>query len=433
VNPAGKTFYLETLGCPRNEADSEVIAYLLESDGFRFIKDPEVADFIIVNGCAFIADAVSDSINTILSLKNKNKKAILVVVGCFAQRYGYKLLENMDEIDLLIGTGSIEKISELISKGKSEVSSNHGFLGKSLYKIPHVTPNHYRYIKIQEGCDFKCAFCLIPQLKSASRSKELNSIREEIMNLPESVKEIILIGQNTTSWGKDLPDKANLVHLVEEIALIFPGWIRFLYFHPLFVSGDLLKMMHDLPNVVDYLDIPLQHVSDSVLSDMNRGYGRREIEKLLDTITSAGDFTLRSTFITGFPTETKKNFDELCFFIEDNKIDYAGIFAYSREEGTRSFSMKPLPGKEIMRRLEILTSLIEEKIAKKNTQFIDRSFEVIIDGIEEGEYYGRTKKSAPDVDPVVWIAPGNKKIEVGSFYPCLISDTVGCDMIGDLK
>ncbi len=431
--PKGKTFYLETLGCPRNEADSEAISNILESSGFEFIKFPEKADIIIVNGCAFISDAVSESIDLILSLRNKNKEAIFVVVGCLAQRYGEELLKTMNEVDLLVGTGSIEKISELISNGKSEVRSNLGFLGKNLYKIPRVTPEHYRYIKIQEGCDFKCAFCVIPQLKGVSHSKELSAIKEEIFNLPGSVKEIILIGQNTTSWGKDLPGRNSLVNLIEEVAPIFPGWIRFLYFHPLYVSEELLKTMQSFPNVINYLDIPLQHVSDSVLSDMNRGYGRKEIEKLLELITSMDDFTLRSTFIVGFPTETKKDFDELCSFIRDKEIEYTGVFAYSHEEGTRSFSMKTLAGKEIMRRLDILTSLIEKKIARKNTQFIDKSFEVIIDGIEEGEYYGRTKNSAPDIDPVIWILPGDKEIKIGSFYPCLISDVVGCDMIGELK
>jgi ribosomal protein S12 methylthiotransferase len=433
VNAAGQTYYLETLGCPRNEADSEAISYLLESAGFKFIKDPEIADIIIVNGCAFIEDAVSDSIDTVLLLRNVNKKAVLVVVGCLAQRYGDKLLEIMDEIDLVIGTGSIEKIPELISNGKSEVKSNLGFLGKYLYNIPRVTPYHYRYIKIQEGCDFKCSFCLIPKLKGSSHSKALNSIREEILNLPERVKEIVLIGQNTTSWGKDLPEKDDLIHLIQEVARIFPGWIRLLYLHPLSISEDLLKTIRDLPNVVNYLDIPLQHVSDSVLSKMNRGYSRKEIEGLLEMIASSGDFTLRSTFIAGFPTETKKDFEELCYFIEDKKIDYAGVFAYSHEKGTRSFSMKTLPGEEMMRRVDILTSLVEEKIVKKNRQFIGRLLAVIIDGKEGDEHYGRAMNSAPDIDPVVWILPGDKEIKAGGLYPCLISDVAGCDMIGELK
>ena len=433
MNAAGQTYYLETLGCPRNEADSEAISYLLEAKGFKFIKDPEIADIIIVNGCAFIEDAVSDSIDAVLSLRSVNKKAVLIVVGCFAQRYGEKLLEIMDEIDLVIGTGSIGKISELISNGKSEVKSNHGFLGKYLCNIPRVTPNHYRYIKIQEGCDFKCSFCLIPKLKGVSHSKALNSIREEILNLPERVKEIVLIGQNTTFWGKDLPEKDDLIHLIQEAANIFPGWVRLLYLHPLSVSEDLLKTIHDLPNVVNYLDIPLQHVSDSVLSQMSRGYRRKEIEELLKIIASTGDFTVRSTFIVGFPSETKKDFEELCYFVEDRKIDYAGVFAYSHEKETRSFSMKTLPGKEVMRRVDILTSLVEEKIVKKNRQFIDRRLEVIIDGKEGNEYFGRPRNSAPEIDPVVWILPEDKEIEVGSLYPCLILDVAGCDMIGELK
>jgi ribosomal protein S12 methylthiotransferase len=432
VNPAGKTFYLETLGCPRNEADSEAISHLLESAGFKFIKDPKIADIIIVNGCAFISDAVSESIDVILALRDKNRKAILIVVGCMAQRYGEELIDAMGEIDLLVGTGSIEKIPELIYKGKSEVNSNYGFLGKNLYNIPRVTPEHYRYIKIQEGCYFKCTYCLIPQLKGASHSKELNAIREEILYLPESVKEIILIGQNTTSWGRDLAVRYDLAHFIEEIASIFSGWIRFLYFHPLSVSKELLKTIQNLPNVVNYLDIPLQHVSDSVLSDMNRGYGRGEIEKLLEQIASVDDFVLRSTFIVGFPTETERDFEELYSFLHDKKIDYTGIFAYSHEEGSASFSMRGLPDKEISRRFEILSSLIEEKIKEKNRKLIGKSFEVIIDGIEEREYYGRTRYSAPDIDPVVWISSRNIDIRTGNFYKCLISDIVGCDTAGEI-
>jgi ribosomal protein S12 methylthiotransferase len=161
----GKTFYLETLGCPRNETDSEAIVNILIASGLKIIRFPEKADIIIVNGCAFISDAVSESIDSILSLRNKNKRAVLVVVGCLAQRYGQDLLKTMHEVDLLVGTGSIENIPEIIADGKSEVSSNYGFLGKNLYHKPHVTPPHYRYIKIQEGCDFRCSFCIIPHLK----------------------------------------------------------------------------------------------------------------------------------------------------------------------------------------------------------------------------------------------------------------------------
>jgi ribosomal protein S12 methylthiotransferase len=428
----GKTFYLETLGCPRNETDSEAIVNILIASGLKFIRFPEKADIIIVNGCAFISDAVSESIDSILSLRNKNKRAVLVVVGCLAQRYGQDLLKTMHEVDLLVGTGSIENIPEIIADGKSEVSSNYGFLGKNLYHKPHVTPPHYRYIKIQEGCDFRCSFCIIPHLKGRSHSKELPDIKEEISNLPESVKEIIFIGQNTTSWGKDFSRDASLSDVIKEIAPIFAGWIRFLYFHPLSVSENLLKTIHNFPNVINYLDIPLQHVSDSVLSDMNRGYGREEIENMLEMIKSIGKFTLRSTFIVGFPSETEKDFEELCSFVEESDIDHIGVFGYSHEEGSVSFSMSNLSDDLIMRRTEVISSLIEEKVRKRNEKVIGETMEVLIDGIEEGEYYGRTKTSAPEIDPVVWLLPAKRTPEVGKIYRTLIADVLGSDVDGEI-
>jgi len=432
VNRIWKTFYLETLGCPRNETDSEAIINILTASGFKFISSPEKADIIIVNGCAFLSDAVSESIDSILTLRNKNKKAILIVVGCFAQRYGQDLLKTMNEVNLLVGTGSYPKIPEIIATGKSEVNSNYGFLGKNLYNKPHVTPLHYRYIKIQEGCDFRCSFCIIPALKGESHSKELPDIKEEIYNLPENVREIIFIGQNTTSWGKDLRDNTSVSDVIKEIAPIFPGWIRFLYFHPLSVCEDLLKTMQNFPNVINYLDIPLQHVSDSILSDMNRGYGRDEIENLLEMISSIGNFTLRSTFIVGFPTETEKDFEELCSFVENNDIDHIGVFDYSHEEGSASFSMSNLSDELIMHRIEVISSIIEEKMKERTEKFIGDTKEVLIDGIEEGEYYGRTKTSAPDIDPVVWILPGAKDPEVGKIYRTLITDVLGTDIAGEM-
>ncbi len=432
MNDIGKTFYLETLGCPRNEADSEAVVSILESSGFKLLKSPETVDIIIVNGCAFIEDAVSESIDTILTLRKKNKKAILVVVGCLAQRYGRDLEKSMNEVDLLVGTGSIERIPEIIKSGKSEIDSNFGYLGKNLYNEPHITPPHYRYIKIQEGCNFKCSFCVIPQLKGASHSKELTVIKEEIVNLPEEVKEIIIIGQNTTSWGEDLRGNSPLSDVIKEIAVNFSGWIRFLYFHPLSVSEDLLKIVQNFPNVMNYLDIPFQHVSNSVLSDMNRGYSKKKIEKLLKTIASIGDFTLRSTFIVGFPSETEKDFEELCSFVEEDNIDHIGVFGYSHEEGSASFSMPKLSDEVITRRMEIISLIIEDKMKKRNEKFIGKTTEVLIDGIENGEYYGRTKSSAPDIDPVVWIAPSEKKLKVGNIYRTLMTDVVGADMVGEI-
>jgi ribosomal protein S12 methylthiotransferase len=260
----------------------------------------------------------------------------------------------------------------------------------------------------------------------------LNSIKEEIYNLPESVKELILIGQNTTSWGKDLPGHIGLSDLIEEIAPLFDGWIRFLYFHPLAISANLLTTMKNIPNVLNYLDIPLQHISDSVLRDMNRGYDRKEIGELLGLIKSFGDFTIRTTFIVGFPSETEKDFEELCTFIEKKDIDHTGIFAYSHEEGSKAFSMRCPPEEMIKRRMAESSEIIDRKALTRNEKFIGQKMEVLIDGIEEGEYYGRTKTSAPDIDPVAWISSGGKKIEIGEIYPVAITDVLGCDIAGEI-
>jgi ribosomal protein S12 methylthiotransferase len=432
VKNSVKTFYLETLGCPRNEADSEAIIRILEASNFEYSKSPEKSDIIIVNGCAFLKEAVSESIDTILNLKNKNKDALFVIVGCLAQRYGPSLRKAMNEVDLLVGTGSIERIPEIIASGKSEVNSNYGFLGRNLYKKPHINPPHYRYIKIQEGCDFKCSFCVIPKLKGKSHSKELNAIKEEITDLPEEIKEIIIIGQNTTSWGKDLRGNLSFSDVIKEMAPIFPGWIRLLYLHPLSVTAGLLQTIQSLPNVINYLDIPFQHISDTILSDMKRGYGRRKIEDLMEMIDKTGSFTLRTTFIVGFPTETEKNFRELCAFIESNDIDHVGVFEYSHEEGTESYSMPSLEDKLIARRSEILTSIIEEKAEKRNKKFTGKAMDVLIDGIEAGEYYGRPKFSSPDIDPLVWISSETRNIKIGEIHRVLITDSLGADIAGEI-
>jgi ribosomal protein S12 methylthiotransferase len=432
VSKYRKTFYLETLGCPRNESDSEAIIKILESSNFKFSNSPANSDIIIVNGCAFIKEAISESIETILNLREKNKNVLLVVVGCLAQRFKHDLKKAMDEIDLLIGTGSIEKITEIIATGKSEVGSNYGFLAKNLYNGSHTTPPHYRYIKIQEGCNFKCSFCVIPELKGPSHSKELPIIKEEIESLPPEVKEIIIVGQNTTSWGEDLRGNLSLPELIGEIAPLFSGWIRLLYFHPLSVSDKLLQTIKNFPNVIKYLDIPLQHVSDSILSDMERGYGRKEIEKMLEMIEKAGGFTFRTTFIVGFPTETERNFEELCSFIENSPIDHIGVFEYSPEEGTPSSSLPTLDKKILNRRSKQISSVIEEKMRGRNERLIGKLMNVLIDGIEEREYYGRTKSSSPDIDPVVWIPPEVENIKVGEIYPVLITDIVGGDFMGEI-
>jgi len=421
--------YIETLGCPRNDCDSEAIISILEDSKFEIVNSPEEAPFIIINGCAFIEEAVSQSIESILTLSQRNPSATLIVVGCLAERYKEKLKEALPEIDILVGTGALMRIVDAIQGNKSILSSNEGFIGKNIYKKHHTTPPHYRYIKIQEGCNYECSFCIIPTLKGSSHSKPLEAIKEEVNNLTPEVREIILVGQDTSSWGQDIYGKPSLDYLLREISSLFPHWIRVLYLHPLTVSEPLLRTISTISNVLNYLDIPLQHISNSVLKAMKRGYDKSFIKKLLNSVQRIDDFTIRTTFIVGFPTEREDDLEELRSFIKNSNLDRIGLFKYSREEGSESYYMRGHYEKTIKKRFKSLYILIQKKMIKRNRELLGRNVMVLMDGREQGEYYGRTKSDAPEIDQVEWIK-GNKDIKIGEFYNVNITDSLESELMG---
>jgi ribosomal protein S12 methylthiotransferase len=432
VNKNTFRFYIETLGCPRNDSDSEAIITILKKNNFKIVNKPYDASHIIVNGCAFLSEAVLESIERILLLSEINSKATLLVVGCLAERYKKDLIEALPEVDILVGTGSIKEIVDAIKKNKSIFSSQKGFIGKNLYNSHHTTPSHYRYIKIQEGCNYECSFCIIPKIKGSFRSKPLEDIKEEIKNISKKVKEIILIGQDTSCWGQDIFGKPSLDHLLNEISSLFSGWIRILYLHPLTVSESLLETISRNNNIINYLDIPFQHVSSKVLKKMKRGYDRNFIEKLMKMIQSIDKFTLRTSFIVGYPEESENDFNKLYDFVKNTNIDHVGLFLYSHEEGTDSYSLGELDKKITEKRFKNLFSLTQRKMFECNKKLIGKNLDVLIDGKDKDEYYGRTKDDAPDIDKIIWIKD-KKNLNIGNFYNVKITDTLTSELIGELQ
>lgn len=431
MNKKTVSFYIETLGCPRNDSDSEAIINILKRYNYKLVNFPEEASHIVVNGCAFIEKAVSESILSILNLSERNHEAKMIVVGCLAERYREDLKKALPEVDLLVGTGSLQEITTAIRDNKSILSSKKGFIGKNIYKEQHTTPPHYRYIKVQEGCNYECSFCIIPEIKGPLRSKPLNDIKEEVKNIPGQVREITLVGQDTSSWGYDIYGKPSLDYLLKEISPLFPHWIRILYLHPLQVSKSLLKTISILPNVLNYLDIPFQHISSRVLKHMKRGYDMDFIEKLLDTIREIDDFTVRTTFIVGFPEENEEDFLELYSFVKGCKLDRIGLFEYSHEEGTPSYSMRELDNKTIKGRFKRLYSLIMQKMTEANKEMVGKEIKILIDGKDFGEYYGRPRSDAPEIDQIIWVR-GNEKTKTGEFYSVKITDSLESELIGEL-
>jgi ribosomal protein S12 methylthiotransferase len=431
VNKSTARFYIETLGCPRNDSDSEAIISILENNNFKMVNNPGDASYIIVNGCAFLAEAVLESVEKILLLSKINSKATLLVVGCLAERYKEDLRRALPEVDILVGTGSINNVVDAIRKNKSIFSSQKGFINKNLYTFHHTTPPHYRYIKIQEGCNYECSFCIIPRIKGSFRSKPIEDIKEEIKNISKKVKEIIFVGQDTSCWGQDIFGKPSLDYLLNEISSLFSGWIRILYLHPLTVNKSLLETISKNKNIINYLDIPFQHVSSRILKKMKRGYDRAFIEKLLKMIRDIDEFTIRTSFIVGYPEESENDFNKLCDFVQNENLDHIGLFLYSHESGTESYSLKELDKEITEKRFKHLFSKKKKKMYERNKKLIGKNLEVLIDGKEGMEYYGRTKSDAPDIDKIIWIKD-KKNLNIGNFCNLKITDTLTGELLGEL-
>lgn len=435
-----------TLGCPKNVVDSEQITGFLLQEGYLPTDDVALADLIIVNTCGFIEDARRESIETILHLaqwKENGNCEYLIVAGCLAQKYARELARAIPEVDLFLGTGDIPVLPEILKSlqpGKSmiRVGDPDAFLFHTGIPRPPGVTRHYAYLKIAEGCDNCCSYCVIPSLRGSYRSRKMEEILEEASTLTkDGVKELILVAQDTTLYGKDLYGALMLPDLLKELVKI-PGlyWLRLLYSYPSHLTDRLLETIGEEEKICTYLDLPLQHISDKILRVMGRGQGKEDTIRLLARIRSRlPDITLRSTFIVGFPGESREDFQELLSFLQDARFDRAGFFAYSREPGTRAAS---LPGqikeKEKKRRLELATQIQNEIMAAKQAELVGKKVSVMVDGPSpdyEGLWEGRTRGDAPEIDGVVYFKP-TETIKPGNILNISITHSHDFSLMGEI-
>jgi ribosomal protein S12 methylthiotransferase len=406
-----------SLGCARNLVDSEVMAGFLQQSRYTMVQQPADADVIIVNTCGFIGAAKEESIDTIIEigrLKEEGNLKKLVVAGCLSQRYPDELARELPEVDLFIGTGEVPRVGEILREHEANTGRRQ-YVGVPSYIYDHATPrlrstpSYTAFVKVSEGCDHKCAFCIIPQLRGPHRSRSIESVVTEVSLLAErGVKEINLIAQDLTAYGRDRKDGTTLHGLLNEMAQI-PDlvWIRLLYAFPNFLEKPLLDVIRDSDKICKYLDIPFQHISRSLLRRMRRGKSgsevREAVKQLRDAIPS---LTLRTSLIVGFPGETEADFAELLNFVEETKFDRLGIFKYSEEEGTAAAKFDgKVSEEEKENRWQELMEVQAEISRKKNEALIGSIERVMINGTDRdsGKLAGRTQAHAPEVDGFVYV------------------------------
>lgn len=419
-----------TLGCSKNIVDSERIINQLKINNFKISNTSEGADSVIINTCGFIDAAKEESINTILEaveLKKAGKIKKVIVAGCLSERYSKDLQKEIPEVDLYLGTEQYERI----------VNEFGGDFKKELLGERELsTPKHFAYLKISEGCDNPCSFCAIPLMRGLHKSKPIEGLLAEAKSLAKKgVKELIIIGQDTTDYGKDIYGKRNLAELLRELSKLENiEWIRILYAYPSHFPENLIEEMANNQKICKYIDIPLQHISDKVLKSMRRGITKTTTIKLLEKLKNKiPNLALRTTFIIGYPNETEEEFEELLKFVKETKFDRVGVFDYSVEENTPSFLLgDPNSNKIKQTRKKKLMELQKEISYNKNLQLLGKNVKVIIDDIEGEFFIGRTEKDAPEVDGNVLIK-SDKMLKIGEFYNIEIIDCNDYDLYGKLK
>lgn len=441
-----RTVFTVSLGCPKNLVDTELMLGLLVEAGFAPCEEAEEADLLLVNTCGFIQSAVEEGIEEILTLaevKAQWPEKKLVVVGCMVQRYGADLAKELSEVDLFIGTeGTQDIVRRVQALAQAEKPQVHlalpTFLQDSTMPRKLSSPAHRAYMKVTEGCANRCAYCLIPSLRGDLRSRHLADLVNEVGMLAENgVQEVTLVAQDLTAYGHDLGPGAP--HLVELLRALLDAsdipWFRLLYLYPTRVNAELLDFMAANPRIVPYLDIPLQHVSDSVLKGMNRPYGRRQIEALLARIRSLlPQAAIRTTFMVGFPGETEADVQQLADFMEEQKLAHVGIFGYSNEEGCAAYH---LPGQcseeEKSERRQRLMELQSGISLAKNQAMVGRVEKVLVEGWSRETdllLEGRTRFQAPEIDGCVYINAGVGN--PGDIVEVLITEAHPYDLVGEI-
>ncbi len=427
------TIAVVSLGCDKNRVDTEKMLYKLK-DNVVVTDDFASADAIIVNTCAFIESAREESINTILEMaeyKSVGKCKKLIVTGCLPQRYLAEIKDELPEVDVFLGTNDYEKILEALEQTKREYVSyceSGALKGRIL-----TTPPHYAYLKIADGCDNHCTYCMIPSIRGKYRSTPIEQLIEEAQELVKSgVKELILVAQDVTRYGFDLYGKYTLIELIRRLSKLDLTWIRLMYCYPELVSDELIEEISSNEKVVKYIDIPLQHVDDGVLRRMNRKSSYASINELMDKLSSKG-IAIRTTLMVGFPGETQQAFDKLLDFVKKQKLRHVGVFAYSDEDVPSAKLDGKVDEKTKQKRAAQIAKAHKKNVEEFNKTMIGKTLCVLYEDIDfdKNLFKGRTEDCAPEIDTCVYFKADFA--DVGSFYNVLIKSSKGYDLIGELK
>lgn len=432
-------FHFVTLGCPKNRVDSEVMFGSLLKNNYEYTDAPEDAELIVVNSCTFIEDAKKESIDTILEMaqfKEKGTLKKLVVAGCLAQRYQSQAEKLFPEVDYFIGTGEYYKIASILeseSRGNYSIPSYiHTYSDARINSMPFYTA----YLKLTEGCDRKCAFCIIPSIRGFQKSQTIENLVTEAKVLTrEGVKELNLIGQDLTSYGADLKDgKTSLSNLLKELKKMNSlHWIRLLYCYPDRLTDELIHLIGEEEKICKYIDMPLQHIDDDILIAMKRGVNQRRIRQIVERLKrELPNLILRTSFITGYPGESEEKFKKLHDFVKEMEFDRVGIFTYSQEEGTPSASLPDqIPLKIKKSRKDTLLLLQSEISLKKHKALVGSELEVLIEGWDEKKtlYRGRNAGQAPDIDGFTYLDSEKGSCKAGNFVRCLVKEGYPYDLI----
>ena len=430
-----------SLGCPKNTVDSERVLGDLVTSGFDLTQDEKDADVIIVNTCGFIESAKKESVDTILEMarhKTEGNCKQLIVTGCLAERYGQELLDEIPEIDHMLGVGQYPQLKSII-EDVNPSTRNHVATPAEFYESYTdrllTTAFYTAYLKISEGCSNRCAFCIIPKMRGPMRSRSPESILAEAEHLArKGVKELNLISQDTTMYGFDLGMKDGLVRLLKQMAKVDGlEWIRLLYCYPTFLNSEMIELIASEPKICRYIDVPLQHTHDEMLKSMKRQETEGGVRRMLDEIRlKIPDVALRTTFITGFPGETETHFQHTARFLCEMEFDHVGIFTYSDEEGTTAFDYPNRVPEEVKtERRDILMEFQKDIALRKNQERVGKVETVLVEGFDPENYLmtGRLASQAPDIDGQVIIE--KCEVEPGEIVPVLINQAADYDLVGE--
>lgn len=434
-----------SLGCPKNTVDSERMMGLLKLDGYRLVGDPEGADFVVVNTCGFIERARDESfasIDEMLELKRQGKTRGVIVSGCLAERQKEQLLVDRPDIDSLVGVFGREEITKIADRllGDREEQQNV-FQPAPIRALPdtdrlQITPRHFAYLKVSEGCDRLCTFCAIPKMRGKHATKPMENVVAEARQLAAfGVRELIIVAQDTTYYGRDLYGESRLTELLTELDQVEGlDWIRLMYFYPMYIDDRLLETIAKAKKIVPYIDMPLQHADDTMLKRMARRVDRQATEELVVKMRKMiPGLVLRTTFITGFPGETEEHFQTMCDFVREQKFERMGVFTYSFEPDTPSAKLPDHVSNETMERRRGELMEIQQQIAFQfNQSRVGTTVDVIIDAPhpeQAGVWIGRTKADAPDVDSIVYLSETEHRLKTGDIVPAEIVDFVEYDVV----